>query len=81
MRKPLYPDKYDWHGCNAVRFNPEKLSGCATVGETRMSADGVFENYLAGMTALEIADCFSLDLSLVEQIIDFGVARRYTVTE
>ena len=36
-----YPDAFDWHGCEAVQFNPDKLSGRATVGATRMDADGV----------------------------------------
>ena len=75
MRKLMFPDKYDWHGCDAVQFNPEKLSGRATVGDTRMDADGVLENYLAGMTAAEIADCFDIDQNAVESILAFAAAK------
>jgi len=80
MFRPLYPDKYDWHGCEAVQFDPEKLSGRATVGATRMDADGVLENYLAGMTAAEIADCFSIDQTAVESILAFAAAKGLKAT-
>jgi uncharacterized protein (DUF433 family) len=80
MRKPLFPDKYDWRGCSAVQFNPEKLSGRATVGDTRMDADGVLENYLSGMTAAEIADCFDIDQDAVEIILAFAAAKGLKAT-
>jgi uncharacterized protein (DUF433 family) len=80
MRKPMFPDKYDWQGCDAVQFNPEKLSGRATVGATRMDADGVLENYLAGMTAAEIADCFDIDQDAVESILAFAAAKGLKAT-
>jgi len=80
MHKPRFPDKYDWHGCEAVQFDQEKLSGRATVGATRMDADGVLENYLAGMTAAEIADCFSIDQTAVEVILAFAAAKGLKAT-
>jgi uncharacterized protein (DUF433 family) len=80
MNRPLFPDKYDWHGCDAVQFDPEKLSGRVTVGATRMDADGVLENYLAGMTASEIADCFDIDLAAVESILAFTAAKGLKTT-
>ena len=44
MNKPIFRDLIDWHGCDAVQFDPEKLGGRATVGNTRMDADGVLIN-------------------------------------
>jgi hypothetical protein len=41
MDKPRFPDKYDWRGCEAVQFDPLKLSGRATVENTRMDADAI----------------------------------------
>ena len=64
-----YPDQFDWHGCEAVQFNPEKLSGRATVGETRMDADGVLINFDCGLTVEEIAESFQVELEAVRTII------------
>ncbi len=75
MRKPLFPDKYDWHGCDAVQFNPRKLGGRATVGATRMDADGVLENYLAGLTVDEIVDSYGVEKDAVEKILSFAAAK------
>jgi len=44
MHKPLFPDKYDWHGCEAVQFDPQKLGGRANVEGQRMFADGILDN-------------------------------------
>ena len=75
MNTPMFPDKYDWHGCTAVQFDPEKLSGRANVGGTRMFADGVLENYLDGLTAHEIAESYGLAQEDVDQILSFAAAR------
>ena len=64
-------DLIDWHGCSAVQFDPLKLGGRATVGATRMDADGVLLNYEDGMTAEEISEAFSVDLDAVRAIIEF----------
>jgi len=80
MRKPIFPDKYDWHGCDAVQFDPEKLGGRATVGNTRMDADGILINYEDGMTVDEIVESFGVDREAVEKILAFAVARRLKAT-
>lgn len=80
MEKLRFPDKYDWHGCEAVQFNPRKLSGRATVGETRMDADGVLDNYEDGLTVEEIAGSYGVDRRAVETIIAFAVAKGLKAT-
>jgi uncharacterized protein (DUF433 family) len=80
MHKPLFPDKYDWHGCEAVQFDPEKLGGRATVGPTRMDADGVLENYLDGLTADEIAESYGVKKEAVESILAFAAAKGLKAT-
>ncbi len=69
-------DVWDWRGCEAVRFDPEKLGGRATILDTRMDADGVMLNYEDGMSAEEISDAFSSDLAAVKTIIAFAVSRQ-----
>jgi uncharacterized protein (DUF433 family) len=68
-------DLFDWHGCEAVRFDPEKLGGRATVGNSRMDADGVLLNYEDGMTAEEISQAFHTDLDAIRIILKFAEAR------
>ena len=68
-------DKYDWHGCEAVQFNPRKLSGRATVRDTRMDADGILDNFADGLTADEIAETYGVDRTAVEDILAFAAAR------
>ncbi len=72
---PRQEDAFDWHGCSAVQFDPEKLGGRATVGATRMDADGVFLNYEDGMTSEEISEAYGSDLDAVREIIAFAEAR------
>jgi len=60
MDKPRFPDKYDWHGCDVVQFNPRKLGGRATVRNTRMDADGVLINYEGGLSVDEIVESFGV---------------------
>ncbi len=45
-----------------------------------MDADGVLENYIAGMTAAEIADCFDVDPEAVESILAFATAKGLKAT-
>ena len=71
-----YPDACDWHGCEAVQFNPDKLSGRATVGATRMDADGVLSNFDDGLSEKEIAESFQVDLDAVRNIIAFAQSKR-----
>ena len=72
---PRQEDLIDWHGCTAVQFDPLKLGGRATVGATRMDADGVLINYESGMTAEEISEAFSSDLEAVRTIIAFAESK------
>ncbi len=76
MDQPIFKDLIDWHGCDAVQFNPRKLSGRATVGNSRMDADGVLINYESGMTAEQISDDFGISLEATRSILAFGVPRR-----
>ena len=72
MGRKIVGDRFDWRGCSAVQFNPEKLSGRATVGSSRMDADGVLINHMSGMSAEEIADMFEVDLEGVKAILAFA---------
>lgn len=73
-------DRFDWHGCDAVQFNPEKLGGRATVEDTRMDADGILENYADGMTADEIVETYGVSREAVERILAFAAARGLKAT-
>ncbi len=68
-------DLFDWHGCEAVQFDPEKLGGRATVGDSRMDADGILLNFLDGMTAEEISHAFHTDLEAIRIILKFAEIR------
>lgn len=76
MDRPIFKDLIDWHGCSAVQFNPNKLGGRATVGNSRMDADGVLINYEGGMTPQEISEDFGVSLSAVEEILAFSLPKR-----
>lgn len=65
-------DRYDWHGCDAVEFNVAKLGGRATVGSTRMDADGILINHLSGMGVDEIHDCFGVEKDAIRSILAFA---------
>jgi len=73
-------DLFDWHGCEAVRFDPEKLGGRATVGNSRMDADGILLNYEDGMSPEEISDAFGTDLDAIHTILAFAKARDLKAT-
>jgi len=80
MEKPMFPDRFDWHGCDAVQFNPKKLGGRATVGNTRMDADGVLLNYESGLSVDEIVESFGVDREAVEKILAFAAAHHMQET-
>lgn len=80
MHKPMFPDRYDWHGCEAVQFDPEKLGGRATVGKTRMDADTVLANFEDGLTVDEIVETYHLDRRAVEKILAFAAAKGLKAT-
>jgi len=76
VEKPVFKDLIDWHGCEAVQFDPLKLSGRATVGNTRMDADGVLINYESGMTPEEISEDFGIDLEATRAILAYALPGR-----
>jgi uncharacterized protein (DUF433 family) len=76
MDKPRFRDKYDWRGCDAVQFDPEKLGGRATVGNTRMDADGVLINFESGLTVDDIVESFGVERDAVEKILAFAASRQ-----
>jgi len=76
MDRQIIKDEFDWRGCKAVQFEPEKLGGRGNVDGTRMFADGVLDNYDDGMRAEEIAESYQLDLEPVREIIAFATAKR-----
>ena len=80
MEKPIFKDLIDWHGCEAVQFNPEKLAGRATVGNTRMDADGILINHEGGLTVDEIVESFGVERDAVERILGFASTRRLQET-
>ncbi len=80
MDKPLVTDKYDWHGCDAVQFDPLKMGGRATVEDMRMDADSVLDNYDAGMTVDDIVESYGLNRQAVEKILNFAAAQRLKAT-
>ncbi len=76
MERPIFRDLIDWHGCSVVQFNPNKLGGRATVGNSRMDADGVLINYEGGMTPEEISEDFGVPLTAVQEILAFSMPKR-----
>ena len=80
MDRQIIEDVFDWHGCEAVCFDPERLSGRATVGNSRMDADGVLINFEGGLTVDEIVDSFGVPKEAVEKILAFAATRRLQST-
>jgi len=80
VEKMRFPDKFDWHGCEAVEFDPAKLGGRATVGNTRMDADGVLINFESGLSVDEIVESFGVERRAVEQILAFAASRQLQET-
>lgn len=81
MNKQRFPDKWDWHGCDAVEFDPEKLGGRATVGPARFEADNVLECIHRGMTVDDILNDYALDREPVERIVAFAAAEGFKPIE
>lgn len=73
-------DRYDWHGCEVVQFDPQKLGGRATVRDTRMDADGVLLNYDSGLSVDEIVESFGVDREAVEGILAFAAKKHLQET-
>lgn len=80
MNQPRFPDKNDWHGCEAVQFDPLKLGGRATVEDTRMDADGILDNFEDGLTIDEIVEENGVNRVAVEKILAFAASRGLKAT-
>jgi uncharacterized protein (DUF433 family) len=80
MDHPVIEDMIDWHGCDAVEFNPQKLGGRATVGNSRMDADGILINFEGGLSVDEIVDSFGVPKDAVETILAFAAAKQKRLT-
>ena len=80
MEKPMFKDLIDWHGCDAVQFDPERLSGRATVGDTRLDADTLILNYEDGMSVDELHDHFNADKNSIRSVIHFFETKRLKIT-
>lgn len=76
MYGPTGEDEFDWQGCSAVQWDPEKLSGRANVAGTRMFADSVLSNFDSGLSEEEIADSYGTELAHVQAILSFAHGRR-----
>jgi uncharacterized protein (DUF433 family) len=76
MDEPIFRHRYDWKGCTAVQFGPEKLGGRATVGNARMDADGVLINFGSGLSVDDIVESFGVERQAVESIPAFAASRR-----
>ena len=81
MERPRVCDKWDWRGCEAVEFDPEKLSGRATVGPLRLEADTILDYFHDGCAVDEILETFGMDQQwekgAVEKILAFASARHF----
>lgn len=80
MKRPIFSDKYDWHGCDVVQFDPEKLSGRANVEGQRMFTDGILDSYLGGESVDEIVDTYGVRREAVEKILAFAAAKGLKAT-
>ena len=76
MEQPAFEELIDWHGCDAVQFDPEKLGGRATVGDSRLDADTIILNYEDGMSVDELHEHFHADKNDVRSVIRFFEAHK-----
>ena len=81
MEKPGFPDKWEWHGCDAVEFDPLKMSGRATVVPVRFEADDVLEHIHSGYSVDELLNDYDLDRDAVEKILAFAAAKGFKPIE
>lgn len=73
MAKPeLKTELMDWNGCAWVESVPDKLGGTPVLLRSRMPADGVLENFDAGLSAENIAEDFDQDLESVRGALEFA---------
>lgn len=76
MRTIIDPKLVDWSDCPLVERNPLKLSGVPIVKHTRVQADSIVENYESGSPVEEIADNFSIQEEVIQQLLDFAARHR-----
>ena len=72
MDAPVFKDRFDWHGCEVVQYNPKKLGGRATIRNTRLDADTVLINFESGMTVEELVEDFGVSREDVEAVLAFA---------
>jgi len=80
MEKPVFADKFDWHGCEVVEFDPEKLGGRAAVKDSRVFADGILVNFESGMSVEELEENFGVEREAIEAILAFAASRQMMAT-
>ncbi len=63
----------DWSGCDLVEVVPGKVSGKPIVRGTRIPADVIVSNYLAGSDLAEIEENYpSLSLETISRLLDYA---------
>ncbi len=62
----------DWTGCEWVESVSERMHGVPVLVGTRMQADGVLENFDAGLSVEEICYHFFLDEDAVRGVLGFA---------
>jgi uncharacterized protein (DUF433 family) len=63
----------DWSKCEDVESVPGRVSGAWVIKDTRVQADAVVENAMAGATPEEIAsEIFELPLERVKSVLRFA---------
>jgi uncharacterized protein (DUF433 family) len=68
----------DWTGCPIVERVADRMNGVPVLKGTRMSADGVVENYASRSPIEEIAENFGLKEEDIRTILEYAAARRET---
>ena len=63
----------DWSGCPIVEVIPGKVSGAPILVGTRLPADVIVSNFLAGSPLEEIADNFEVSVEKVEAILRYAL--------
>ena len=67
----------DWTGCELVEVVEEKLSGVPLVAGTRVPADVIVTNFLAGSPVVEIAENYpGVSLHKIERLLAFADSQR-----
>ena len=75
-----FKDRFNWHGCSVVEFDPEKLGGRASVKDSRVFADGILVNFESGMSIEELEENFGVDRETIETILAFAANRQMMAT-